>query len=145
MTGTTLSGTGSDNAGDIYAYGAAASTDRALGTLRSGTLIPTIGACFTNNTGASIVSLAIAYTGEEWRLGTASRTDQLNFEYSTNATSLTTGTWTGVAALNFMTPDTVATGGRQERQRRRRPDSSQFLNYAQYRQWGDRLDPLDRF
>jgi len=104
--------TGASTTGDIYSYGAAAATDRALGALRSGTLIPLYGAKFTNNTGSTITSLDIAYTGEEWRLGTAARTDQINFEISTNATDLSTGTYTGVAALNFVTPDTVTTGAK---------------------------------
>src|SRR3954451_16296158 len=104
--------TGGSTTGDMYSYGAAASTERALGQLRSGTLIPLFGACFTNNTGATVTSLAIAYNGEEWRLGTAARTDQMNFEYSLNATDLVTGTWTGVAALNFVTPDTVTAGAK---------------------------------
>jgi len=43
--------TGGSNTGDTFSYGSAASTDRAFGTLRSGTLIPVIGACFINNTG----------------------------------------------------------------------------------------------
>jgi len=104
--------TGASGTGDTYSYGAAAATDRALGGLRSGTLIPIIGSCYTNNTGATIASLGVAYTGEEWRLGTAARTDQINFEYSTNATDLVTGTWTGVAALNFVTPVTATTGAK---------------------------------
>jgi DNA/RNA endonuclease G (NUC1)/fibronectin type 3 domain-containing protein len=104
--------TGGSTTGDIYSYGAAASTDRALGALRSGTLIPFYGAKYTNNTGATITSLVVAYTGEEWRLGTAARTDQINFEYSLTATDLTTGTYTGVAALNFVTPDTATTGAK---------------------------------
>jgi uncharacterized repeat protein (TIGR01451 family) len=104
--------TGASTTGDMYSYGAAGSTERALGELRSGTLIPLFGACFTNNTGATITSLAIAYNGEQWRLGTAARTDQMNFEYSLNATDLVTGTWTGVAALNFVTPDTATTGAK---------------------------------
>jgi DNA/RNA endonuclease G (NUC1)/fibronectin type 3 domain-containing protein len=104
--------TGGSTTGDIYSYGAAASTDRSLGALRSGTLIPFYGAKYTNNTGATITSLVVAYTGEEWRLGTAARTDQINFEYSLNATDLTTGTYTGVAALNFITPDTATTGAK---------------------------------
>src|SRR4051795_6978430 len=104
--------TGASTTGDTHSYGAAASTERALGQLRSGTLIPNFGACFTNNTGSTITSLAIAYNGEEWRLGTAARTDQMNFEYSLNATDLVTGTWTNVAALNFVTPDTATTGAK---------------------------------
>ncbi len=104
--------TGGSTTGDMYSYGAAASTERALGQLRSGTLIPLFGACFTNNTGAAITNVAVAYNGEEWRLGTAGRTDQMNFEYSTNATDLVTGTWTNAAALNFVTPDTATTGAK---------------------------------
>ncbi len=104
--------TGGSTTGDMYSYGAAASTERALGQLRSGTLIPLFGACFTNNTGSTITSLAIAYNGEEWRLGTAGRTDQMNFEYSLNATDLVTGAWTSVAALNFVTPDTATAGAK---------------------------------
>jgi uncharacterized protein len=104
--------TGAGNAGDTYSYGAAAAADRALGSLRSGSLIPSYGACFTNNTGVAVTSLNIAYTGEQWRLGTVSRTDQINFEYSTDSTSLTTGTWTSVSALNFVTPNTTTTGAK---------------------------------
>lgn len=104
--------TGGSPTGDTYSYGAAASTERALGGLQSGTLIPTFGACFTNNTGATVNSINVGYTGEEWRLGTAGRTDQINFEYSTNATSLTTGTWTNVTPLNFATPNIVTTGAK---------------------------------
>jgi hypothetical protein len=106
--------TGGSTTGDMYSYGAAAATDRALGELRSGTLIPFFGACFTNNTGTDITALNIGYTGEEWRLGTAGRAipDQVNFEYSTNATDLVTGIWTGVSALNFVTPDNVTVGAK---------------------------------
>jgi uncharacterized repeat protein (TIGR01451 family) len=104
--------TGASTTGDMYSYGAAAATERALGQLRSGTLIPLFGSCYTNNTGSTIASLDVNYFGEEWRLGTAARTDQMNFEYSTNATDLVTGTWTNVAALNFVTPDTVTAGAK---------------------------------
>jgi uncharacterized repeat protein (TIGR01451 family) len=103
---------GAGTTGDTYSYGTTAATDRALGGLRSGTLIPIFGACYTNNTGATIGSLAVAYTGEEWRLGTAGRTDQISFEYSTNATDLVTGAWTNVTALNFVTPDTATIGAK---------------------------------
>lgn len=103
---------GSSNSGDTYSYGATSDTDRALGTLQSGSLIPTFGASFVNNTGYTITSLDISYTGEEWRLGTASRTDRLEFQYSTDAITLTNGTWTGVTALNFTTPVTATIGAK---------------------------------
>jgi VCBS repeat-containing protein len=104
--------TGASTTGDMFSYGAAASTDRALGGLRSGTLIPVFGAAFSNDTCGTITSLLIAYTGEEWRLGTAGRTDKLDFQISFDATSLTTGTWIDVDALDFTTPDTVTTGAK---------------------------------
>jgi len=45
-------------------------------------------------------------------LGTAGRTDELDFQYSTDATDLTTGSWTDVPALKFVTPDTVTVGAK---------------------------------
>src|ERR1051325_2425570 len=104
---TYTAGTGSGNAGDTYSFGAASNTERAFGGLQSGALIPTIGACFTNNTGGSVTSLVISYTGEQWRLGTAGRADRIDFQYSTNATSLTTGTWIDVDSLDFSSPVTT--------------------------------------
>ena len=108
---TYTAGTGSATGGDTYSFGAASSSDRALGGLQSGSLIPTIGASFTNNTGSEIISFAVSYTGEQWRLGTAARVDRLDFQYSTNATSLTTGTWIDVNALDFTAPTTAGTLG----------------------------------
>ncbi|MFN8531113.1 MAG: ExeM/NucH family extracellular endonuclease [Anaerolineae bacterium] len=104
--------TGGANTGDTYSYGAAGSTDRAFGGLQSGTLIPVIGASFTNNTGCTVTQLDISYVGEEWRLGTAGRADRLNFEYSLSSTDLTTGPWTAVSALDFSTPDTATIGAK---------------------------------
>jgi predicted extracellular nuclease len=103
--------TGSNNAGDTYSFGASGSFERAFGTLQSGSLLPTIGAAFTNNTGQTVTALAIAYTGEQWRLGTASRVDRLDFQYSLDATSLATGTWTGVSDLSFSSPNTSSAVG----------------------------------
>ena len=104
---------GASATGDTYSYGAGATSDRALGSLRSGTLISVFGASFINNTGATITSLDISYFGEEWRLGTAARTDQLDFQYSLNATDLVTGTWTDFDGLDFLTPN-IATAGAKD-------------------------------
>jgi uncharacterized protein len=104
--------TGASNTGDTYSYGAAGSTERALGSVRSGTLIASYGACFSNATGASLLNFDVGYTGEEWRLGTAARADQLDFQYSLDATSLTTGTWVDVNALDFVTPNTATVGAK---------------------------------
>lgn len=106
-------GTGSGSSGDTYSFGATGSNDRAFGTLQSGSNVPIIGAAFTNNTGLSITTLTINYTGEQWRLGATGRADRLDFQYSTNATNLaTTGaTWIDADAGDFSSPITTGTVG----------------------------------
>jgi hypothetical protein len=107
-------GTGSSSAANTYSFGAATSTDRAFGTLRGSgvnTFTSIVGAQFTNTTGGTITSLAISYTGEQWRLGATGSQDRLDFQYSTNATSLTTGTWSDVDSLDFSSPQSTGTIG----------------------------------
>ena len=107
---TYTAGTGSGTAGDTYSFGAATSTERAFGTLRSGTLVPVIGAQLTNGGGTALISVGISYTAEQWRLGqvTAGRlADRFEFQYSTDATSLSTGTWTDFNALDAASPVTA--------------------------------------
>jgi hypothetical protein len=105
--------TGGSTTGDIYSYGSAASTERAFGELRSGTNIPLFGAKFTNNTGVTITQLDIAYTGEQWRFGGVHTTvaDRLDFQYSVNATDLSTGTYLDANNLDFNPPITTGTAG----------------------------------
>ncbi len=79
--------------------------------MQSGSLVPTVGGCFINNTGQAITSLNISYTGEQWRLGATGRNDRLDFQYSTNASSLTTGTYTDFDALDFIAPISAGTAG----------------------------------
>ena len=106
---TATAGTGTSATGDSYHFGAAATTERALGGLLSGFLTPTFGFYFTNNTGSTINNVAIAYTGETWRIGGTGRFDRLDFQYSTNATSLTTGTWTDFDGLDYQNTAAGAT------------------------------------
>lgn len=98
-------GTGSSTTGDTYSFGASANTERAFGTLRSGSLVSTIGAHFENLTGGTITSLLISYVGEQWRIGALGRSDRLDFQVSFDAASLTTGTWTDVNPLDFSSPN----------------------------------------
>jgi hypothetical protein len=111
--------TGTATAGNTYSLGTVITpgADRAFGGLQTAALNPTIGGCFINNTGAPIASLTITYDGEMYRLGETVATrptpDRLDFQYSTNATSLTTGTYIDVNALDFTTPNqTGAVGAR---------------------------------
>jgi len=98
---TYSAGNGSSNAGDTYSFGLSGNSDRALGGLRSGSLNPTWGCKITNNTGGIIESIMISYTGEVWRIGSTLRKDRIDFSYSTNATSITTGTWVDVNQLDY--------------------------------------------
>ncbi|GEM_PF-1186367 len=104
---TYTAGTGSGTAGDMYSFGSSSSTERALGGLLSSSLVPSWGAGFVNNTGAAITSILVAYTGEQWRFG-GNRTplvpDTLKVQLSTDATSLSTGTWTKYDSLQFLSP-----------------------------------------
>lgn len=105
--------TGSSSGGDTYSYGSTDDTDRALGSLRTGTLISTFGANFINNTGETITSLHITYTGEQWRAGVTNRNaaDRLDFQYSINATTLADGDWTDVDQLDFQSPNINTNSG----------------------------------
>ena len=104
---TYTAGTGSSNAGDTYSFGAAGGSDRALGGLLSGSLTPLFGVAFTNATGQTITSVDVAFTGEQWRVGALGRADRLDFQYSIDASGLTTGTWVDVDALDFTAPNTT--------------------------------------
>jgi len=114
------SGTGSSSTANTYSFGSNNSSERAFGTLHgsgTNTFSSMIGAAFTNSTGGTISSLTVNYTGEQWRYGGGAGPDKLDFQFSTNATSLTTGTWTDVDNLDFSSPVTSGTtGGRNGNQ-----------------------------
>ncbi len=103
---------GTSTTGDTYSYGTGTATERAFGTLKSGSLNSTLGVQIKNSTGLTITSLTISYIGEQWRCGTAGRADQLDFQYSLNATSLSTGTWVDNNALDFVSPATTSVGAK---------------------------------
>jgi hypothetical protein len=104
---------GSRTNGETYSYGDSTSTDRALGSLASGTNLPAFGVVFQNNTGADITDLTISYKGEQWRSGDTVTTllDSLIFEYSTTATGIndSTATWNPISALMFNSPNMIDT------------------------------------
>lgn len=104
--------TGNANVGDTYSFGSTNTSDRALGGIQDGTLVPLFGASFTNHTGGVIQSITIKYTGEEWRYSRLTRSDKLVFELSTDATSLENGIWSKNADLNFLTPSLTTVGPR---------------------------------
>lgn len=101
-------GDGSSNTGGLYSFGTVDATDRALGSLGSGSATPSYGLKFVNNTGASITSISVSYTAELWRLGQkpALRLDSTIFSYNVGVDSIQATGWITVG--NFKTPDTSA-------------------------------------
>jgi hypothetical protein len=100
-------GDGSSTAGALYSFGTGTASDRALGSIASGsTGTIFFGIRLKNNTTQTITSLQITYTGEQWRNGGRTDDDSLHFSYRIGATvsDLTSGTWTTDDDLSFVGP-----------------------------------------
>lgn len=108
-------GAGTAATGAFMSWGSSMATDRALGMLSSNVMSAVdaesfYGARFTNDTGQTLVSFTLSYTGEQWRDGGAatvgSVAQSITFDYSLNATSIEDGaaTFTDVAVLDFTSP-----------------------------------------
>lgn len=91
--------TGSNNANNVYSFGASLATDRALGAISTATTHRFAVRIKNNDPVQSITSLTINFTGEHWRVNTT--TQALVFEYQKGATALATGTWTADTNLDF--------------------------------------------
>jgi uncharacterized protein len=106
-------GTGSSATGGLYSFGSSGSSDRALGSLVSGTTQTiSYGLRLVNGTGATLTGLAISYDGEQWRRGsnTPQRAESLTVAYGlfvAGAGSLgaAPANWTSIAALAFVSPN----------------------------------------
>ena len=105
-----MTGTGTSSQGDVYSFGST-SSDRSFGGLGTGSCTPIVGAKIGNLTGSTITNLSISYFGETWRVGASNRSDRLDFQYSLNATSLTTGTWIDVNSLDYANPGQATGSG----------------------------------
>jgi hypothetical protein len=121
-TGTTIvANDGSSNAGNLYSYGTGTgtSTDRALGSLGSGNAA--IGNLFwgvrlANDTGSTITSLDVSYTGEQWR-NSAAAAQTVAFSYLVGSPTVTgslaefQSPGVAVPALDFTSPITGGAAG----------------------------------
>jgi len=100
---------GSSTTGALYSFGTTGSSERALGSIASGsTYTIYYGVRLRNNTNYAITALDVAYTGEQWRQGGNTNQHVLAFAYRVGDTvdDLISGTWTGVPALDFVSPIT---------------------------------------
>ncbi|RPJ17006.1 MAG: hypothetical protein EHM33_33355, partial [Chloroflexi bacterium] len=119
-TGTTIvANNGSSTAGALYSYGTGTDTDRALGSIGSGNAAAGNffwGVRLVNETGSTITSLDVSYTGEQWR-NSAALAQTVAFSYlvgsPTVSGSLAEFQTAGitVAALDFTSPITGGTAG----------------------------------
>lgn len=112
--GTTLSltvGTGSTNAGGFYSFGSTAATDRALGSVASGsTGTLNYALALTNNTGNALNSFTLRYDGEQWRNGGVTAVHSLTVQYGFGATYAAVANWTNAGAgFDFASPVTSTT------------------------------------
>lgn len=111
---TTLAvSSGSAIGGGVQNLGTISASDRALGSIASNTIpSPTFGVSFKNDTGNSITTLDISYVKEQWRTGQSNTFNEVvAFSYSLDATSLSTGTWNTVSALDMTEILTTTTTG----------------------------------
>jgi hypothetical protein len=114
---------GGNNSGNLFSYGVAGVnpiTDRALGSIASGTVAgPTMATTFglriQNDTGSPWSgNLYISYTGEQWRQGGNINSQVIEyFGYAISSTAFTSplsanpadSAFTGLSALNFTSPN----------------------------------------
>lgn len=112
---------GTSTTGMMYSYGTNGvnpATDRALGSLASGTANKlAYGVRFANDTGSDISSITITCTGEQWRNSGVSAAQTLAFSCRVSASPITspdpadTVSWTPFTALDFNTPTIGGTVG----------------------------------
>jgi hypothetical protein len=112
---TYAAGDGGLTTANTYSLGTGTATDRAFGELTATSVVSTIGAEFQNTGSATMTKiLSLSYRGEQWRLSLTGRNDGMDFQISTDATSLTSGTWTNVNALDFTAPLSTGTLGAKD-------------------------------
>lgn len=101
---------GSASSGNVYNVGSTGTEERAFGTIADGSTVPALGAVFTNNTGSTVSKIAVQTRMEQWRESdNAGVNETVAFSYSLDATSLDTGTWITVTALDLKEKLTAVT------------------------------------
>ena len=97
--------TGSGNSGAMGSYGAAASTNRSLGCIASGTTVPAFGVGLTNNTGSILGTVTIQFKAQQWRSPSNSTAtslgvvNTLKFAYGLSSNGITSDKFLSAAAM----------------------------------------------
>ena len=102
---------GTGASGAIFSHGSIGATDRALGSLGSGTPENQYyGFRMKNMTGSTLAEVTLNYTGEQWRAAASANGDTLvvSFQVGATVTDLTAGTWVEKSNCKFVTPQNNA-------------------------------------
>jgi MYXO-CTERM domain-containing protein len=96
---------GAGNSGVLYSYGISGDSDRALGSLASGSNSPRFGVAILNSTTESLTEFTASFSAEEWRraipatsTGTAAQ-NVLAFAYGTSAMGVTVSDFLSSASM----------------------------------------------
>ncbi|HZV69056.1 MAG TPA: autotransporter-associated beta strand repeat-containing protein [Saprospiraceae bacterium] len=102
---------GGATTGALYSYGTGTTTERALGTIGSGTAGNFAhGVLLRNLTGVTITDLKVTYTLEQWRDGNSGAAQDITFWYFKSGAPITdvqpgvTAGWTTVPTLTLSSP-----------------------------------------
>jgi hypothetical protein len=107
---------GTSNAGAIRSLGTTNNSERALGSLASGTQVPAYGVQVINNANFIVTEVEISFTQENWRTSTTT-VNTIQASYSTSDAGamannfLSTGSFTDVDSLDLVGPPVVTTNG----------------------------------
>ncbi|MEJ6000419.1 PEP-CTERM sorting domain-containing protein [Paucibacter soli] len=88
-----LADDGASNAGKFRSFGAAASSERALGGVGSGSLSGWIAVAFNNATGHDLSGFKIGFDGEQWRNGGNATAQSMVLQYGFGASFATVSNW----------------------------------------------------
>ncbi|QYU66890.1 PEP-CTERM sorting domain-containing protein [Leptolyngbya sp. 15MV] len=107
---------GSNISGGIFSYGAVGSSERALGSLASGSNVPAFGVWIQNSAAFSITEFTVSFDAEAWRSST-SQVNTLAFAWGTSGGTITSAnflsdaTLTAFAAGDIVGPAPVTSNG----------------------------------
>ncbi|MFM7216741.1 MAG: beta strand repeat-containing protein, partial [Bacteroidota bacterium] len=95
---------GSLTSGGAKSYGATGSANRALGSLATGSAVPSFGAVMVNNTGGPLTTITVSYTGQQWRNGGSGFPNSLLFSYAIGSQNISSGVFSTEYSLGFQNP-----------------------------------------
>lgn len=76
-------GAGTSTGNGVYSFGGTGSSERALGSLASGSGVYAFGVLLTNNTGGILNRFTVSFTAEQWRKGGSTNKNTWAFRYKT--------------------------------------------------------------